>query len=564
MKQGTSEINDTPKKNTESLPEVELENPRPSNSLIPLSLSEPSSQQIISEHTYLINLPNTSLLGLLKRLAIISPPLIASGLATTASSAINSILISQRGPNALAAGALIQVNQWTAFGLASSIQLAMTLQMSPEFGGNRIKKVGEIFRPGIILGAIISVPIMLYLAVLGPILQASNQDKDVVALVESYFGGYLAGVPATVFLASNNQVYNSIQRTHLGFAQQLCEAIILSAIAFSTIMPDESAKSAMTKIGIANAIAKYITLAISSLFLAKYKKFAQYELFTKHGWFDFHQIKNLLLLGAPFALQVGIYLLSVQFLTFMVSQLGTNALSAQYVSQQLALIINTSPILSISLGGTLITGSILGTRNFPALTTIRNASLLMAGCWSSFWFLISLFAGRNLVSIFLDVNNPANNALANLTETTFKILMASEVADSAMRVVEGSLRGIKNTKVPMMVNIASMWSITVPLAALFSYVFELGVPGIAASLGFGYLGGALVENSYFNYETQEIAKQTAEENYSQTFMSYIKGTCANTWSYVSSCGLFGRSNIADNIIPEVAVVRDEEITLRNI
>ena len=94
---------------------------------------------------------------------------------------------------------------------------------------------------------------------------------------------------------------------------------------------------------------------------------------------------------------------------------------------------------------------------------------------------------RPLVSIFLDVHDPAKLATANLAVSFLAVAALFQLVDAAQAVGAGVLRGIQDTKVPMIFALFGYWIIGIGVGALLAFPMGLhGVGiwfGLAAGLG---------------------------------------------------------------------------------
>jgi MATE family multidrug resistance protein len=74
---------------------------------------------------------------------------------------------------------------------------------------------------------------------------------------------------------------------------------------------------------------------------------------------------------------------------------------------------------------------------------------------------------------------------------------AFNLFDGAQAVGAGNLRGLKDTRVPMIIAIGSYWGLGVPAAYVFAFEARLGTPGIWAGLALGLLATAFLMNMRF-------------------------------------------------------------------
>ena len=99
--------------------------------------------------------------------------------------------------------------------------------------------------------------------------------------------------------------------------------------------------------------------------------------------------------------------------------------------------------------------------------------------------MVMLGAPRLLISGFLDTGLPVNKAVVDLAVTFLAFAALFQVADGAQAVSSGMLRGLQDTKVPMVFAAIGYWGVGLPLGILLAFRFGFGGSGIWAGLSLG-------------------------------------------------------------------------------
>src|SRR5262249_28337305 len=99
--------------------------------------------------------------------------------------------------------------------------------------------------------------------------------------------------------------------------------------------------------------------------------------------------------------------------------------------------------------------------------------------------LVMLFAPRMLVAIFLDPANPTNAAVVALAVGFLAVAGLFQVFDGAQVIGSGMLRGLQDTRVPMIFRAIGYWGIGLPLGVLLAFVAGLAGIGIWIGLAAG-------------------------------------------------------------------------------
>jgi MATE family multidrug resistance protein len=105
---------------------------------------------------------------------------------------------------------------------------------------------------------------------------------------------------------------------------------------------------------------------------------------------------------------------------------------------------------------------------------VMTAALMIAFPWT-------------LVGLFLDLSDPAGLRVADLAVGFLAVAGLFQIADGAQGVGAGALRGLKDTRVPMLLAGFGYWIVGMPLGALLAFRAGLGGLGIWIGLATGLL-----------------------------------------------------------------------------
>jgi MATE family multidrug resistance protein len=95
------------------------------------------------------------------------------------------------------------------------------------------------------------------------------------------------------------------------------------------------------------------------------------------------------------------------------------------------------------------------------------------------------WCSRGFVSIFIDITDAANAPVVALAMTYLSVVALFLLADSVQVVAAGMLRGLYDTRVPMLIAGIGYWVIGLPLGALLAFHFRVGGVGIWIGLAAG-------------------------------------------------------------------------------
>src|SRR3546814_5206989 len=95
--------------------------------------------------------------------------------------------------------------------------------------------------------------------------------------------------------------------------------------------------------------------------------------------------------------------------------------------------------------------------------------------------LTMFLAPRTLIGFFLDMNAPGNQPVIALAVQFLAVAALFQIADGAQTISAGMLRGLRDTRVPMLLAAVGYWVLGVPTGAFLAFV--VGLKGVGVWIG---------------------------------------------------------------------------------
>jgi len=116
---------------------------------------------------------------------------------------------------------------------------------------------------------------------------------------------------------------------------------------------------------------------------------------------------------------------------------------------------------------------------------------------------VLLFAFRlELAGLFIDAGKPNGAEVVALAATLLIYAAVFQMADGAQAIFMGSLRGMSDAKVPMLLAAVSYWVVGFSLAYILGLFVGLGAPGIWMGLAVGLFVAALLLGARFRRQSR--------------------------------------------------------------
>ncbi len=212
-------------------------------------------------------------------------------------------------------------------------------------------------------------------------------------------------------------------------------------------------------------------------------------------------IQRLLEYGIPsatqFGLEVGVFALS----TLLAARFGAISSAAHQAVLNTASLTFMVP-LGISFATAVLVGQSLGRDDRENIRHMGNFGLLLGGGFMTLsCIFLFLFAGSIIHGY------SSNAEVISLGRKVLWIAAIFQLSDGIQVVGTGALRGLGQTKFPMMANLIGHWFIGLPLGLVLAYVFKMELLGIWIGLSVGLGGVAALLYWKWDQEVKKIKFQ---------------------------------------------------------
>jgi MATE family multidrug resistance protein len=233
--------------------------------------------------------------------------------------------------------------------------------------------------------------------------------------------------------------------------------------------------------GVASAtVSTFMFLALLSFVLID-RRLRRYRLLGRFWRADWSQLYEIVRLGLPIAVahlaEVGMFLASA----LLMGLIGTAALAAHAIANQCAVIAYMVPY-GIAQAATVRVGRAVGAGKHRAMARAGWTAVALGIGFAflpaaAFWFL-----GGAIVDLFLDTARPENRLTIDLAVSFLAIAALFQIADASLATAFGALRGLKDTRGPMLISLAGYWGLGLTSAAVFGVYLGFGGQAIWISL----------------------------------------------------------------------------------
>ena len=209
-------------------------------------------------------------------------------------------------------------------------------------------------------------------------------------------------------------------------------------------------------------VAAYVAAILADRGLARYRVFGR---LWHPDWKVFGQLVRL---GTPVSLMVVAEAGLFNGAAFMMGRIGATELAGHTIALQVAALAFQVPF-GLSQAATIRVGYHYGAQDRAGIGRAGWSAIGLGGGFMLLTAGVMLLAPQVVLSIYVDVDAPRNAAMVAFAMKFLTVAAAFQLFDGIQAVAGGALRGLQDTRVPMVI-------------ALFSY----WVPGLAAMVWLGF------------------------------------------------------------------------------
>ncbi len=387
-------------------------------------------------------------------------------------------LIGRLGDDAVAAVGLAHLILFVGFVFGMGLVSAVATLAAQAYGAREPRMVRRALRMGLWAAVILGVPINIVQLFGEDILIAVGQTPDAAALAARYLLGLTwSMIPAWCFIALRNFM-GAVNRPEPALWITLAAIPANALLAYSLIHGHfELPRLDLLGAGIATTLVN-VGMCVAAVWVCYARHpFKKYRVLGRFWRADWAVMRQLFVIGVPISgtmlLEWGLF----SSAAILVGWLGTTALAAHQIALQIAAILFMVPF-GISMAATVRVGHAVG-REDPVATRRAGFTALALGAVIMVALTLLVVALRNVIPLlFLGDAAAASGETARLAGALLLLGATWFVVDGIQGIAAGALRGLNDTRVPMLYAALSFWIVGYTSAYALAFWWGLGVFGI--------------------------------------------------------------------------------------
>ncbi|MBR1145230.1 MATE family efflux transporter [Bradyrhizobium sp. AUGA SZCCT0431] len=412
--------------------------------------------------------------------------------------------IGRLGGEAVAAAALAHTVFFVIFTFGLGLVSAVAPLAAQAFGACDPRMVRRALRVGLWAAVLISAPLMILPFRGEAILIALGQAPAAAKLAQQYLFGLAWGIlPALWFIAIRGFM-SAVNRPEpvlwITLAAIPTNALLVYPLLYGKWgLPELGLFGA----GLATSIVNLGTFLAGLWFTARRRPFRKYHVLGRIWRIDWPLMGKLVVIGAPismaFMLEYGLFGAA----GLLMGLISTTALAAHQIALQIAAILYMVPF-GISMAATVRVGHAVGRRDRDAVRRAGYVAILLGTLFMATMTLAVILGRFTIAELFL---GEAVDATATLTATLLLVGTTFFITDGIQTVANGALRGMNDTRIPLLFATFSYWLVGFTCAWALGFRTSLGAGGVWVGLSVGTVVFAILLILRFRLLSNRLALQ---------------------------------------------------------
>ena len=402
--------------------------------------------------------------------ARLAGPLAAGHLSHGLVGVVDTVVAGHHGTETLAAVAVGAALFWLPMMLPMGTLMALPPAVSELDGGGRRTEIGPLWRQSLWLALALGLLLFALMSVLPVVLT----PMSIVPGATAFIHAIRWGIPAfTLYLCMrylSDGLHWSLPTMLIGFGGLFLLAPLGYVMTNGLLgFPEMGAAG----LGWASAAMFWLQLLAFAFYLARSQRFADLQLFTHLPRPDWRVLRGLLVTGLPIGITISMEGSLFIVTALLIGRLGELPVAAHQIAINIASLCFMIPF-GIAEATTVRVGHALGRGDRAGVRRAAFAGMALVLGTQAVSATVMLTANHAIAGLYT-----ADAAVAGLAASLLLYAALFQFPDGVQVLSAGALRGLKDTRMPMLLALFAYWCIGMPVGA----VLGLGWGGLVPAMG---------------------------------------------------------------------------------
>jgi MATE family, multidrug efflux pump len=414
--------------------------------------------------------------SLRRRVLGLAWPVIGENLLQTLLGIVDTLLVARLGAEAIAGvGSSLQI-MFLVIGVLASVSVGGSILVSQAVGARDRRQANLVAKQALVWGGLLAVPLSLGgWAFAEPISHLLGLPPEVAGITADYLRVTLGGALFLVLMYVAGGILRGAGDSRTPMYASLGANVLNAGLAFLLIFGHLGLPALGTQ---GSAWAALVGRAVATLFLLAALAWGSrvVSIWSSWGWAPSLGVaRRILGLGVPAAMEQALITLGFTAFTALMASQGTAVLAAQRIAFN-ALSLSFLPGIGFGIATTALVGMSVGARRPDQAAAAAAVAARWAVLWMGTAGAIYLLLAEPILGLF--TSEPYVLAEG---APMMRIVALAQPAWAVLFVYSGALRGLGNTRYPLLTNTSGVWAI---VALAYILVRALGTSAVVAWAGF--------------------------------------------------------------------------------
>ena len=382
---------------------------------------------------------------------------------------------------------------WPVFMLTTGFTMAITPIVAQLRGSNALADAGAQVRQGLWLGVFASAFCVLIVTNAGPVFAFVQVDPEALVVAEDYLNATAWGLPAV-------QIYIVLRYTAEGLGRTIPPMLIAGlALPVNAVLnyvliyghfgaPELGGEGC----GWATTAVWWVELLLILLLLRR-PYFSATRLLERFDWPDWQIQKSIMKIGGPIGLTIFLEMAVFSVIGLSIASLGVVALAANSIAGNVNWATYVLPS-TLGAAASIRVGFYVGARDYASARYVARTAFLISIAYALIVSAAIVLFRYEIAGIYTQ-----DAPVLELAATLMLFIAVYQLVDDTLATMGGTLRGYKDTRMPMVYSLVGFWLLAVPLGAALCFGWlsflgwePMGVPGYWAGMTLGLTVVALL------------------------------------------------------------------------
>ncbi|GGD44056.1 MATE family efflux transporter [Sinisalibacter lacisalsi] len=416
-------------------------------------------------------------------------PLIGSHLAQMAIGTTDMVMLGWYDVEALAGLVLATTLYMVVFLFGSGFAFAVMPLVAAAAEADDEVRIRRVTRMGLWISTGFALAVMPLLWFSAPLLQLLGQNPVLAEGAQDYLRIMGWGIIPALAVMVLKSYLSALERTRVQLIVTVAAAVANIGFNHAFIFGNWGAPELGIK-GAAIASLGVQVISVAALVLYAVRRFPTHDLFARLWRPDREALGEVTAMGSHVGLTVLAEVGMFSAAGLLVGLLGTVPLAAHGIVLQITSLAFMVP-LGLSNAATVRAGRAFGRRDGPALRQGAAAALTLGVGWAGLAVIAFVALPEVLIGLYIEPGEPLRAEILATGRGLLLIAALFQLADSTQVIAVSLLRGMQDTRVPMLIAAASYWLVGMTSGWFLGFVIGLGAAGVWLGLLAG-LGTAAV------------------------------------------------------------------------